>query len=525
MSIRFKIFAYQAIVALMLIGTAAATWISIERIDYYFDRTRLSREQMDTVIRLSAHMNRYSENIAEMLLLGRTELADFHAARSSLVDSLDRLTDLIEREIAFVRTEAERVSENEELTRARAMRELFESIDLTVQRLMFLRDQGRPEDAVRLFREHIEDRMDEDLEVYISAAIRGEEAELAAIESRTSQLESQLRRLVLGVSFVALAVSVAAGALLARALTRPIAALISGARAIGEGDLSHRIRYDRRDEFSDLADQFNVTASRLEEQRARLLEVQAGLEDEVARRTRELEEANGRLKRLDEMRMIFLADIGHELRTPLTVLRGEAEVALRGEKSVAAHRETLEHIVRLTGQMGRLIEDLLFLSRAEVGAIRFEMQPVALQDVLDIALAEGRVLAAANGLRLNAAIPRERCLVRGDAERLVQALLIAIDNAVKYSDPGGAIDVALVCGATEAVITIGNDGPDIAETDLAFVFNRFYRGARHAADRVTSGSGLGLPIAKWVIDTHGGRVGLTSGGRRTVLTIGLPTAP
>ena len=104
--------------------------------------------------------------------------------------------------------------------------------------------------------------------------------------------------------------------------------------------------------------------------------MQAGLEDEVARRTGELEDANGRLQRLDQMRMLFLADIGHELRTPLTVLRGEAEVALRGERPVEEHRETLRRIVQLAQQMGRLVEDLLFLARAEVGAVRFEMQPI-----------------------------------------------------------------------------------------------------------------------------------------------------
>lgn len=523
MSIRFKIIAYQAIVALMLIGTAAGTWISIERIDYYFDRSRLSRAQMDTVIRLSAHMNRYSENIAEMLLLGRTELDDFYAARSSLEDSLDQLTDLIEREIAFVRSDAERDDETGELVRARAMRDLFESIDLTVQRLMFLRDQGRQQEAVSLFREDIEDRMDEDLEEFISAAILDEESELLVIEERTDQLERQLTSLVLGVCLTGLVVCVAAGALLARSLTRPIAALTSGARAIGDGDLGHRIAYGRKDEFSVLADQFNVTAAQLEAQRARLLEIQAGLENEVARRTRQLEDANGRLRRLDEMRMLFLADIGHELRTPLTVLRGEAEVALRGEKSVAAHRETLQHIVQLTGQMGRLIEDLLFLSRAEVGAVRFEMQPVAVQDVLDIALAEGRVLAAANGLLVHSVMPPGPCVVRGDPERLVQALLIGIDNAVKYADAGGAIEVGLACDEPEAKITIRNAGPDIPEADLPFVFNRFYRG-RQAAGRVTTGSGLGLPIAKWIVDTHGGMVELASRDHETVLTIRLPTA-
>jgi signal transduction histidine kinase len=366
--------------------------------------------------------------------------------------------------------------------------------------------------------------MDEDLEVFISEAIADEESELEMIEDRTNQLERQLRRLVLGVCLAAVAFSIAAGALLARSLTRPIAALIAGTRAIGEGDLGHRIRYDRKDEFADLAEQFNVTASRLLDQRERLLAVQAGLEDEVARRTHELEDANGRLKRLDEMRTLFLADIGHELRTPLTVLRGEAEVALRGEKSVAEHRETLQHIVQLSQQMGRLIEDLLFLSRAEVGAVRFEMQPVALQDVLDVALAEGRVLAAANGLLLHAEVPRAACMVQGDPERLGQALLIAIDNAVKYSDAGGTIEVGLACGASEATITIRNPGPPIPETDLPFVFNRFYRGSRQVTDRVTSGSGLGLPIAKWVVDTHGGKVAIASRDRETMLTINLPVA-
>ena len=125
MSIRLKIILYQVVVAIMLLSSAAATYIAIERIDYYFDRTRLARQQMDTVIRLSAHMNRYSENIAELLLLGRTELDDFYAARSSLEDGLARLTSLIEEEIAFVRTAEEREEEREELVRVGRMRELF----------------------------------------------------------------------------------------------------------------------------------------------------------------------------------------------------------------------------------------------------------------------------------------------------------------------------------------------------------------------------------------------------------------
>jgi two-component system, OmpR family, sensor kinase len=522
MSIRLKIIAFQVVVAFMLLSTAAATYFSIERIDYYFDRTRLSREQMDTVVRLSAHMNRYSENIAEMLLLGRTELDDFYDARVSLEDSLARLTELIEDEVEFVRTDGEREEEMVELNRTRTMRTLFESIDLTAQRLMFLRDQGRQEEAVELFREEIEDRLDEELELYISQAIADEEAEIEAIEMRTNQLEQQLILLVLGVCLAALAVSLAAGALLARTLTRPIEALTSGARAIGGGDLSYRITYDRRDEFSDLADQFNVTAASLEAQRQQLLEVQAGLESEVERRTSQLEDANGRLQRLDHMRILFLADIGHELRTPLTVLRGEAEVALRGERAVDEHRETLGRIVTLTQQMGRLVEDLLFLARAEVGAVRFEMQAIPLQDALEMALADARVLAESSDVLLHASLPDEPCRIEGDVERLTQAFLIVLDNAIKYSDPGETAELSLVCDGTEATVHVRSAGPAIPSSDLPFVFNRFYRG-RQSNVRNTTGSGLGLSIAKWIVDTHGGQIALTSAARETTVSFRFPT--
>lgn len=523
MRIKPKIIFYQAIIAIMLLSMAMAAYVAIDRINYYSEWNRSTVEQMDTVIRLSAHMNRYSENIAELLLLGRTELDDFHAARSSLENDLAKLTSLAEQEVRFVRTAEDRAVAGEELVRARTMRALFEDIDLIVQRLLFLRDENRHPEAIQLFREQIEERLDAELEEHIAAAIADEEGEILFFTQRTQELQRRLTLLVSGVTLAALLISTIAGVSLTRTLTRPIRELISGTRAIGEGNLSYRIKYDREDEFADLAQQFNTTAAHLEVQRTRLLEVQESLEKEIARRTSQLEDANARLQRLDQMRMLFLADIGHELRTPVTIMRGEAEVALRGKRTLEEYCETLQIIVQLSQQMGRLVEDLLFLARAEVGAIRFEMQRLVLQDVIEIAVREGRVLADGAKVMLSVTMPAEPCEIEGDAERLMQAFLIVIDNAVKHSDPDGPIELSLERDSGEARVAVSNTGSAIAAHEIADVFNRFYRGHR-AVRRGTTGSGLGLPIAKWIVDAHGGRIAIASRESKTELTIHLPLA-
>ncbi len=508
----------------MLLSMAIATYIAVDRIKYYSEWNRSTVDHLDTVLRLSSQINNYSENIAELLLLGKTQLDDVYTTRSRLEELIARLRSLTEQEVSFVRTAEEQAAATKELDRVRTMQELLNDIDLIVQRLLFLHEEGREGEAVQLFQDHIELRLDAELGEHISAAIAGEDEKLRFFAQQTTQLQQRLTLLVGGVTLTALVISAIAGFSLTRSLTRPIRDLIAGTRAIGDGNLSYRIAYNRDDEFQDLARQFNSTAACLETQHAQILKVQAGLESEVARRTNQLEEVNARLQRLDHMRMLFLADIGHELRTPLTILRGEAEVALRASPTTAADlRETLRNVVQLSQQMGRLVEDLLFLARAEVGAIRFEMQKLVLQDLLDIALREVRVLAERTGHRLDTTIPAEPCNIDGDAERLMQALLIVLDNALKHSAPGGLIELTLDRIGADVHLAVRNTGLDIDANDLPFVFNRFYRGRRNGND-ATTGCGLGLPIAKWIVDTHGGRIAISSGSGKTELTIQLPLA-
>jgi signal transduction histidine kinase len=504
----------------MLLITAGATILAVQRIDHQFDRSRVAAEQMETVLKVAAHLNRHSENVAELLVLGRTELADLDEARQAVEAGFSDLDRLVELELGLLQSEEEREDESMERERVARMRSLYSEIDREAARLLSLSDLGQLSEAATLFRTSIEEGASAELDQIIGAAVADEQAEVAAITAQADRLKAQLVILAATVSLLALGVSAVAGGRLSRALGRPIHELVAGTRAIGEGNLGARIGESQPEEFADLARQFNSTAARLEAQRRELLDTQAGLEAEVARRTAELEDANARLQRLDHMRMLFLADIGHELRTPLTVLRGEAEVALRGARPLEEHREALRRVVQLAGQMGRLVEDLLFLARAEVGAVRFDMEPLALRDVLDAALLDAQFLAEAGGMEVVAEIEPEVLRIEGDAGRLAQAFRIVLDNAVKYGEPGGRVEVGLRREGRNAVLRVANGGATIPAADLPFVFNRFYRARQDGTRR--NGAGLGLPIAKWVLDTHGGRIDLTSAEGRTEAILSLP---
>ena len=171
--------------------------------------------------------------------------------------------------------------------------------------------------------------------------------------------------------------------------------------------------------------------------------------------------------------------------------------------------------------MTRLVEDLLFLARAEVDAIRFDMQPLDLRDVMEIALADAGVLAEDGGVRIRAETPEAGCPAEGDAGRLSQAMLIALDNAIKYADPGATVQVSLTCADGDAVFTVSNPGPEIPAAELPFLFSRFYR-ARQPANGGRVGTGLGLSIAKWIVEGHRGRIEIQSADHLTRLRIHLP---
>jgi signal transduction histidine kinase len=430
---------------------------------------------------------------------------------------------MIKGELEFVGGTPEHKQELDELYRLQRMRTLYGEINQFVAEMIGLRDQGRQAEAVAMFRREVENRLDAEFESLVTAAVLDERDEVGWVERRAEALWRRLAWATAGAVLVAILFSLVASLLLMRALIRPIKLLTAGTEAVSRGGFDHRIRYDSSDELGTLAKRFNEMAAHQQEQRALLLNARSDLERQVNERTRELGAANKRLTDLDRMRVHFLADISHELRTPLTALRGEAEVTLRhGAEDERVYRDTLERIMSQTLEMSRLVDDLLFLARTESDTIRFEPRRVVLQDLIAEAVRDGEMLAQNKGITVEAEYPPDPVCIEADTQRFKQALMILLDNAIKYSAPAGSVSVRMTAAPRSAEVTVRDEGMGIPIEELPNVFERFYRG-RISSAASRGGSGLGLAIAKWLVEKHGGEIAIESEENRfTEVRIRIP---
>lgn len=249
-----------------------------------------------------------------------------------------------------------------------------------------------------------------------------------------------------------------------------------------------------------------------------------GLEAQVAVRTREIEASRQTLSRLDRTRRLFYSRLSHELRTPVTVMRGEAETALRDRRASAARlREALEHIAANGGFLQRRLEDMLALSRAEDGRILLEKTPVDLAEVMrrTATLAEPYVRSSGAELVAEIGAPSGPVLL-GDASWLQQGLLAIVDNAAKFSAGQGQVRLAFSTEAGRASIAVSDSGPGVAAADLPHLFESYYQ---TETGRLRGGAGLGLSVARWVVEEHGGSIAAESPpGQGLTVRIELPVA-
>ena len=269
-------------------------------------------------------------------------------------------------------------------------------------------------------------------------------------------------------------------------------------------------------------DQITQTARTISAQNLSSRLVVPKTRDELQRLSETL---NGMLERLEAaFKKItqFTADASHELRTPVAVMRTRAELSLRKARSADEYREVIAEVLTELEKTSGLIEQLMFLARADSGAETLHFNPTNVVEVLHEACHQGSALAEAKQIAFREQIPPDSLWIQGDAGSLRRLFLILIDNAVKYTPANGKVEVSLQRNDGYAVAQVRDTGIGITETDLPNVFERFYR-ADKVRSRESGGVGLGLSIGRWITEVHAGTIEVQSSpGQGSVFQIRLP---
>lgn len=286
-----------------------------------------------------------------------------------------------------------------------------------------------------------------------------------------------------GLLVAVLGLLVGGGLVLARRFATPLGDVLEGAERVRAGESGVQVRPRGPGDVRRLATTFNQMAERLDS-------------DERRRRA-------------------LLADLAHELRTPLSVVRGTVEGMVDGVYDPTAER--MDVVIDELAVMERLLDDLATLSTAEAGALRLEVEDVAVPDVVGRAVRAVADRAAAADVAVTTDLAADLPTIDGDAVRLEQVLANLLTNAVRHTPSGGAVEVTATATGEHVRIAVADTGTGIDPADLEHVFDRFHR----AVD--SGGSGLGLAIARRLVEAHGGEIaaGPRPGGG-TVMAVDLP---
>jgi heavy metal sensor kinase len=299
---------------------------------------------------------------------------------------------------------------------------------------------------------------------------------LVRVARAEDDLVAQLRRLLL-VFLISIptgvAAAAAAGYVVSGRMLKPISEMAARARSISADRLAERLTVENpADELGQLAIVFNSTFGRLEESFARL-------------------------KR-------FSADASHELRTPLTAIRSVGEIGLREAHDADGYREIIGSMLEESDRLGRLVEELLMLSRWESGRAQPAIQPLDLARLTSEVADQLAVLAEERQVALEVSLPGP-IMIRADATMVRQAVMNVLDNAIKYTRLGSSVRIWADSSPAYYRLAVDDEGPGIPEEHRAFVAERFYR-IDDGRAREAGGTGLGLSITEWALTVHDGRL-------------------
>ena len=276
----------------------------------------------------------------------------------------------------------------------------------------------------------------------------------------------------------AVLVAVLISLLLSRSILRPLRDMMQASQRIAEGRYDERVRVGGADELGQLADRFNRMAEKLHQ--------------------------------VEAMRRQLIGDVSHELRTPLTAIKGSMEGLMDGV--LPASDETYQQIHQEADRLNRLVDDLQELSRVEAGAYELDLQPVQLAPMLETLTKRFRQQFETKRIRLDLNLPAGLPPVLADEHRILQVLTNLTANALQYTLADGTVTISAIRTNDRVQLTVRDTGAGIAPEHLSHLFDRFYRVDKSRSRAAGGGSGIGLTIAKYLVEAHGGKIWAESAG-------------
>lgn len=374
----------------------------------------------------------------------------------------------------------------------RAVQQTLTRIEAATRRIVALIESGRAQEATAYF---------ENVKPLLTASQTSLEKIATAIDERSREdmltaqsISSSAATTTLVVLLVCLAAACALGIWTAASFTRPILQLRRTMGAVAEGDFNvpEDLDYDRADEIGDLSRSFSWMTQQL--------------------------------SRLDQMKAEFISIATHELKTPINVINGYTELLEEGIYGTPTQKqsEALQTIEEQTRVLTNLVNQLLDISRFEAGGLQLEMQDVVLHDLFARIERSFAVLARKKNIDFNVDVePTVPEAIQGDADRLAdQVLGNLLSNALKFTPDGGTVHVRAWGEDDHLSIQVSDSGEGIPSDQLPYIFDKYYQVSQHAR---TKGAGLGLAIAREVVEAHGGSISVESQPQRgTTFTINIP---
>ena len=481
-------------------GATLALW-NLKQCRLHLEHINISHSIYESYLSLESHTYQLFKQYGDAIIIG-----DVNQRAGK-----ERLILLIESDVQSIR---ELIAEKISLVGNHASTKLnaLELIESTVEKLITRLDQFSPTGTGELASDWgrlsllLNEEIDNGFQMLIQDALQEEQRDVQQIGDSIddAMVNQRFFALVFAVATILLVAAVVM--MLSRRVTRPINSLIAGVRKFGEGQLDYRVSLAGPDELAEIGRTFNVMANRYAEKNQTLSSEKESLTKAVEDRTKRLSLMLDEVKRSDESRKRMIADVSHELRTPMTIIKGEADIALRGEqKTASTYQGALTRIREAANHTARLVDDLLFVARSEAGEIELKVSHIDLQKVVnDATHTFGHDVPVTSNLK--------SAVVQGDPGRIRQALLVLLENARHHG--GDQIVMKIESMLDGFRIAVEDSGPGMNQQEKSQAFQRFYRGS-NAAERYRDGAGLGLPVALSIAQAHGGTITLddrTGGG-------------